>query len=122
VGSGNCVNDCSSLFYQVEGTGQRMVATTCDPVTDLDTKVMVYPASNCDTSHLTCVARNNHGCGAGKLGSSVSWDSVSGAIYFMQVTGKSASEIGPFKLRVDGMKSLASLKQVKRELPLAPAV
>jgi hypothetical protein len=114
-GSSTCVNSCASLFYRVEGTGRRMLATTCDPATDLDTKIMVYPASDCDTSRLTCVARNNHGCGEGNLGSTVSWESVSGVIYFIQVTGAFAAQSGPFKLRVDGVKNSANLKQVKRE-------
>jgi hypothetical protein len=108
------VNDCASLYYRVNGTGKTISATTCDPVTDLDTKIMVYLASHCDTSKLMCLARNNHGCGEGKLGSSVSWESISEAVYFIQVTGALPQAKGPFQLRVDGANALT---KVDRKLP-----
>jgi hypothetical protein len=108
-GSVRCVNGCRSLWYRVVGTGNEIFASTCDPSTVFDSKIMVYRGS-C-SSGLECVTSNNKGCGSGRLGtttwlyrgSSVSWPSVKGTEYFIQVTGVAPGpHMGTFKLHVDG--------------------
>jgi hypothetical protein len=108
-GNADGVNGYPSLWYVVIGTGARMFATTCDPATGWDTRLVIYKG-NCDD--MACVGSNDNGCGYTR--SSLSWDSVEGATYHIQVTGWAIVYADwRFKLRVDGTD--APLTQTESE-------
>lgn len=105
-GVDTCVveNQSPGVWYRVEGTGTGMVASTCHPVTDFDTKISVFRGV-CDD--LECVAGNDDGPGCSSAGSQVSWLSTPGDIYYILVHGW-GSLVGTFAL---------SIKEVVPQVP-----
>ncbi len=105
-----CVTSATApnVWYTVVGTGNTITATTCNPGTSYDTKLSVYCA---DCPALTCVTGNDDDFGGSPfLCSTVSWCSVSGAIYRILVHGFGAST-GSFDLSVmdDGVACMPSV-------------
>jgi len=89
-------NTAPGVWYTVVGTGTRITASTCDPLTDYDTKISVFCRS-CEEP--ICIDGNDDGCtsDASALQSTVTWCSQYGAEYLILVHGYE-SEVGDFKL------------------------
>ena len=68
----------AGLWYSVEGTGEQMIASTCDLI-DFDTQLSVWTG---DCESLTCVGGSDDACG---LRSSVSWFATTGETYYIFV-------------------------------------
>lgn len=110
-----------ALWYQVTGDGNTLRATTCTPGTDYDTMIQVW-CGNCTS--LVCVGGNDDQSGAfdpacdtlGTMvnrGSTVTWCSSPGTIYYIAVGGFSASE-GNHELSVtsNGMPCMGAISCV----------
>ncbi len=78
--------DAPAVWYQVDGTGTTMTATTCAPGTIYDTRLSVYCGS-CQS--LECVAGNDDdaSCAFESVQSTVQWCSEAGRTYFILVHG-----------------------------------
>ncbi len=75
----------AGVWYTVVGNGAEFGVTTCNAVTNFDTKVSVYTGS---CGALTCVAGNDDiVCGAAPGASRVTWSSVPGTRYYIFVQG-----------------------------------
>lgn len=70
-----------SLWYKVQGTGNELLATTCDSRTRYDTVMNVY-IGDCD--RLECVSGNDDFC---FTASGVSWQSMNETAYHVLVHG-----------------------------------
>ncbi|GAB3871820.1 hypothetical protein GCM10028824_21480 [Hymenobacter segetis] len=81
------------VFYTVVGTGASMTVTTCNAVTDFDTKLFVF-TGRCGS--YTCV-RGNDDTGANTC-STVTFASQYGVNYLVFVNGYDATEVGNFGL------------------------
>ncbi|NUO19070.1 T9SS type A sorting domain-containing protein [bacterium] len=108
-----CEDDIEAcgVWYHVTGTGNTMSATTCDELTNFDTKLFVFTGSCTD---LTCVTSNDDGpyvyneetgqwesfCTLYHLASYVEWCSVEGEDYYIFVSGYDGST-GCFGLTVE---------------------
>ena len=88
---------CTAFGYQQTGsdvwfrytascTGQ-INASICGADRDYDTRIAVY--SNCPTGRNQAIACNDDGCGSG---SSLTWNSTSGATYLIRVGGFNGSQ------------------------------
>jgi hypothetical protein len=94
-----------AVWYTVVGTGNFMVASTCHPATDFDTKIQVF-CNSC--SNLTCVVGDDDPPGNApeceKDGENrkarAEWCSVPGALYYIVVGGFS-TDCGSFELTVE---------------------
>jgi hypothetical protein len=84
------------VWYNVVGTGNTMTATTCDLLTDYDSKISVY-CNTCETP--VCVVGNDDDCvlPSHGLNSTVTWCSAPGTTYRILVHGFS-SNTGNFNL------------------------
>lgn len=80
------------VWYTVAGDGERLVASTCNEQTELDTRLSVYEG---ECGAFTCVRADDNACGAQ---SRVEWISESGKTYYILVHGSSE---GSFVLTVD---------------------
>ena len=84
------------VWYSIDGTGNTMTVTTCDPYTDYDTKISVY-CFECE--YPVCVTANDNFnipvCGYTSL---VTWCSEPGRRYYILVHGGSPIELGNFKI------------------------
>jgi hypothetical protein len=83
--TGNCTTsvDGGGSFYTLVGTGGRITVSTCDALTDYDSKLFVY-SGTCGA--YVCVAGNDDGAGCG-IASSVAFNSVAGTSYLVFVSG-----------------------------------
>ena len=81
--------------YDAASSGE-VIATTCGPFFDYDTKISVYSGS---CAGLICVAGNDDSCtgGASGLLSTVQWTASAGSSYFILMHGF-ASGVGDFML------------------------
>ncbi len=90
-----------NVWFAVEGTGNTMTATTCNPdLYEFDTKISVFCGA-CD--YLICVGGNDDSCtgGASGLLSTVTWCSEAGVMYYITVGGySSGTATGAFQLDV----------------------
>ena len=86
-----------SKWYRVAGTGTKLEASTCNDLTEFDTRINVYSGS-CDA--LTCVGADDDSCAVTPSASRVAWDSVLGTDYFIVVHGASGST-GGFGISVE---------------------
>ncbi|MHC4428122.1 MAG: hypothetical protein ACYS0D_05900 [Planctomycetota bacterium] len=95
------------VWYSIIGTGNRIIATTCDEGTNYDTKINVY-CNTCD--ELVCVTGNDNQpgdfvetCdtvgGGNNRGSTVEWCSEQGTEYLILVQGASG-DVGEFVLLI----------------------
>jgi hypothetical protein len=82
------------VWYEVEGDGRPLTASTCSDETTFDTQISVFRGSSC--GNLTCVNGNNDFC---ELKSTVRWPSQVGEIYHVLVHGSNGST-GQFKLEI----------------------
>jgi hypothetical protein len=87
-----------TVWYQVVGDGSIITASTCGAFTTLDTQISVYEAP-CQGGalSLTCVTRDDDGCGFSGGGSVATWASVPGQGYLVAVFGY-ANQTGNFQL------------------------
>jgi hypothetical protein len=89
-------NTAPGVWYRVVGTGTRITASTCGPLTDYDTKISVF-CRPCEQP--ICIDGNDDGCPGNDnaFQSTVSWCSQYGAEYLILVHGYE-SEVGNFEL------------------------
>jgi len=92
------------VWYTVTGTGNTMTATTCNAVTQYDTRISVFCGEDCD--NLVCVGHNDDG-GVGcelpsgaPFESRVIWCSTLGQTYWVLVHGFVAGSFGVFQLDI----------------------
>lgn len=90
-------SNAPGAWYTVEGNGTEMTATTCNAITDYDTRLSVFSGSCLRPPPLLCVTQNDDGPGGCGLSSSVSWDSEEGETYYILVHGFSDSS-GAYQL------------------------
>jgi hypothetical protein len=99
-GTPSCLSEISSpgLWYNVEGTGVPITASTCDEATTFVTKISVF-SGPCST--LLCVKESDfdHVCQQGATGQTVTWVGTLGVMYHIRVHGVE-SEVGEFGLKV----------------------
>lgn len=86
--------DCGNLYqpgvwYSVQGTGKRMIASTCNNETNFSTEISIYTGT-CGTSTLECVLSTPQYC---KEKASVFWESTTAQTYYVFVHG---SDYGVF--------------------------
>jgi hypothetical protein len=93
---GASVSSSPDLWYSVEGTDARMVATTCNEFTFFDTQISVYQGSSCFA--LNCLDGNDDSCSSTR--STVEWFAQSFTSYFIRVHGYDNRSAGPFELSV----------------------
>ena len=96
---GTCVTTTTApgVWYSVTGTGNTMSASTCNGVSDYDTKVSVFCG---DCTDLDCVNGNDDNCASPSgLLSTATWCSEAGATYYVLVHGF-LSDAGNFQLDV----------------------
>ena len=89
--------DAAGVWYSVQGTGDRMVASTCNTKSDFGLQMSVLTGS-CDDSE--CVDFEEEACDAQ---SAVSWLSDQGTIYNLFVQGFNPQSNGDFELTVQEM-------------------
>lgn len=84
----SCVTmvNAGGVFYSITGTGASITLTTCNVVTDFDTKLFVY-SGICGV--YTCVTGNDDtsNCAANTSASTVTFNSVFGTNYLVFVSG-----------------------------------
>jgi len=85
------------LWYSVTGLGATMTATTCADTSTYDTRLSLFTG---DCGALECVTSNDDNCAIRSTLSTVSWEPVEGATYYVLVHGWSSSS-GDFSLTVD---------------------
>lgn len=91
------------VWYVVQGTGNTMTASTCNPGTTFDTVIQVF----CDCENLVCVGGNDDAAGAPvecllngvSRFSRFSWCSAADQLYYIHVGGYSTG-FGNFQLTV----------------------
>ena len=85
------------LWFTIVGTGGKLSASTCGSQTQLDTQISVFHGDGC--WDLKCVVGNDDdpSCGAG--GSTATWFSEDGRVYYIFVSGH-GSNTGVFELTV----------------------
>jgi hypothetical protein len=85
------------VWFKFNGTGFPVTLTTCDPLTNFDTRITVFSGS---CSSLSCVADNDDAfCGANALASTVTFNTQFGVEYRALVHGgKLPSDVGTFRL------------------------
>ena len=87
------------LWYQVRGSGQTMMASTCDSKgTLVDTQISLFQGQ-CDS--LQCSDGSDNSCGDQK--SSVTWASELGSSYYIYVHGKDGQR-GTFDLKIENIQ------------------
>ena len=84
-------DDSPGVWYLVEGTGRPLTASTCSSGTTFDTQIKIFGGS---CGSLTCLNGNNDSCGQG---SSITWPSTAGEIYYVLVQGANGA-VGDFEL------------------------
>jgi hypothetical protein len=93
-------NGAVGAWYQARGTGDVMVASTCDSTGTLeDTQISVF-RGQCNA--LQCVEGSDNSCGNTK--SSATWQSVAGTSYYVFVHGNNSSK-GTFDLKIENFAS-----------------
>jgi len=107
----DCVNKSKKgVWVSVLGTGNKIVATTCDPHTDLDTVLELY--NHCpdasDPHHEYCLDANDDSPSCNRA-SEIEWLSEKGAYYWIFVTGFS-SNTGIFVLKIYEKVSMPNAK------------
>ena len=95
----NITQTSGGVWYYILGTGNRMVASTCnsddqDAVTDFDTKISIFVG---DCGNLVCTLADDNYCGAH---SRLVWLSEVDVTYYILVHGKDEDE-GVFGLVVN---------------------
>lgn len=85
------------VWFKIAGSGEPVTLSTCDAVTNFDTRISVYSGA---CGALTCIADNDDaGCGANPLASSVSFSTNCGEDYLVLVHGgKVGTDVGTFRL------------------------
>jgi hypothetical protein len=91
-------NNSPGVWYRVTGNDHRLTATTCNDVTNFDTRLSVFTGA-CDG--LICVSANDDdaACPSGGVRSSVTWNADMGVDYWILVHG-GAGQTGAFRLDV----------------------
>ncbi len=86
----------NGVWYRVVGTGNRLYASTCNPVTNLDTKIAIYQGP---CGSLACRGDDDDdpGCASGATLSTIEWNSSAGVTYYILVAG---STEGNFRLDI----------------------
>ena len=97
-------NDGPGVWYTTVGNGGPLVAETCHPSTNFDTKVSVFEGT---CGNLTCIGGDDNegdslfeNGGNCDLASSFMWDSVEGQVYYILVHGRGQAT-GDFEIDVD---------------------
>lgn len=89
----------ASVWYILEGTGQKVTITTCSSNTDFDTVLGVYNDGDCDDYSCLVSNDNDDRCRETRIGAStVTFDTVAGQMYKFYVSGKSGRNGGTFGL------------------------
>ncbi|HTF89356.1 MAG TPA: GEVED domain-containing protein [Planctomycetota bacterium] len=85
------------VWFKFNGTGYPVTLSTCDALTNFDTRISVFTGT---CGALTCLADNDDGaCGVNPLASIVSFNTQFGVEYRALVHGgKLASDMGTFRL------------------------
>jgi hypothetical protein len=91
--------DAAGVWYSVQGTGNWMVASTCNTNSDFELQTLVLTGSCGD---LECVDFDKEACGDQ---SSVSWLSDRGTVYLLLVQGIFPGTNGNFELTVEELFS-----------------
>ena len=105
--------DGAGVWYKVTGTGNGLIATTCDAATDHDTQLTVYSYAG-DCNNLVCIAGNDDSeCG---LSSKVLWFSSLGTDYLIHVYGF-GGQTGNFGLYVSEFDCNAVLSSAQVVVP-----
>ncbi len=84
------------VWYTVIGNGHTITVTTCNSITDYDSKINVYCSSCADP---TCVGGNDDSCAEFTYRSTVTWCSELGAEYYILVQGY-GGVVGNFQLDI----------------------
>jgi len=100
----NSYSDCSNkskrgIWVNVIGTGTKLVATTCDSHTGFDTVLELYDHCPEEEPHPEYCLDINDDSPSCNRASEIEWASVSGAYYWIFVTGFS-SNAGVFALKI----------------------
>jgi len=104
--AGESYSDCDNktkngIWIQVIGTGNKIVATTCDPHTGFDTVLQLYsacPVGKSEPHPEYCLDVNDDSPSCNRA-SEIEWASDSGASYWLYVTGF-AKTAGVFVLKI----------------------
>ncbi|PNQ73820.1 hypothetical protein C1T31_05675 [Hanstruepera neustonica] len=92
-------NNAPGVFYKIEGTGELLIASTCNAASSgFDTKIGVFTSDDC--ALFTCVAGNDDSSGCSGGTSEVAFPTEAGTTYFIYVTGFNSGDIGTFDLTV----------------------
>jgi len=84
------------VWYKVVGDGHEFTADTCSPVTDYDTRMLVF-CGDCVAGPLVCVGASDDAFGTCGSSSQLTWCTTSGQTYSILVTG-GANTSGHFRL------------------------
>ncbi|KAL3921930.1 MAG: hypothetical protein SGILL_002481, partial [Bacillariaceae sp.] len=96
VCGGIIANGAAGAWYQVRGTGDIMVASTCDSTGTLqDSQISVFQGQ---CGGLQCIEGSDNACG--DTMSSAAWQSVAGTSYYIYVHGKD-SQKGTFDMKIE---------------------
>ena len=101
------------VWYQVQGAGSRLIASTCNNETSFDIQLSIYYSDREWCSSLTCVTGsvNYKGCG---LSSSITWLAENEVQYFIKVSGGSSGagrSAGEYALSVSTFQVLNDVCQ-----------
>lgn len=96
---GTSVGAGPGMWYSLTGNGSGITVTTCNAVTDFDTKIVVWSG---DCNALTCVGGNDDDfdCNFSGVSSTVTFCSDPGVEYRILVMGFGATSVGAFQLDV----------------------
>jgi len=86
----------ADLWYRVEGTGDKLIASTCGPETSYETLVEVFEAEDGSCSSMACVWTFDDVC----FGGQAEWFASAGTTYFIRVSGYSSMQSTEFELTV----------------------
>lgn len=89
----------SGIWYRIQGSGNKVIAHTCNAQTDFDTMIEVYSScsSSSSDSDDSCITYNDDYSGSSGscgLASLVSWSTDAGTYYWIFVTGRSYLSMG----------------------------
>lgn len=98
-GCGTAFSTAPGVWYTFTGIDGSMTLSTCNAGTDYDTKLFLFEGA---CGALNCIAGNDDdfGCGFSSLRSTITFNPVDGATYYVLVNGFSSSSTGDFELRL----------------------
>ena len=88
------IGNSKGVWYEFEGTGNRVNASVCDPATNFDARISLFTGSCVD---LECNAISTASCGDNSY---IEWLSIVDTSYFLFVHGANATSAGDFRLQL----------------------